>query len=220
MTHVTKWKYVEKELLYEFVVPEKDQFIVMVKHCRGNNLHEVWNDKGEEFLVSMPTKFRKHFYIKKGMFLIVEPIAEGVKVKAEIIRILYKEQINYIKSMGKWPEAFAKYVVGKKDEGQIPADMLPPSDSDSDAEDLGCMVNNYNRYVYPTHIPVSDSDETEEESEEEDCDSVENNSAGEITEEPDDNEHDSGERATCDGKSETKQQIENVCSKISEINVS
>lgn len=37
-----------------------------MKHCRGNNLHEVWNDKGEEFLVSMPTKFRKHFYIKKG----------------------------------------------------------------------------------------------------------------------------------------------------------
>ena len=36
------------------------------------------------------------------MFLIVEPIAEGVKVKAEIIRILYKEQINHIKNMGKW----------------------------------------------------------------------------------------------------------------------
>lgn len=36
------------------------------------------------------------------MFLIVEPIAEGVKVKAEIVRILYKEQINYIISKGAW----------------------------------------------------------------------------------------------------------------------
>lgn len=234
MTHVTKRKYVEKELLYEFVLPENDQFIVMVKHTRGNNLHEVWDTEGEEFLVSMPPKFRNHFYIKKGMFLIVEPIAEGIKVKAEIIRILYKEQINYIKSMGKWPEAFAKYVVVKKDESQIPADMLPPSDSDSDAEDLGCMVNNYNRYIYPAHIPVSDSEEEEEEEddddeeEENDGEESEGHNSGveiiaELSDDKCDNKVDTKATTCCSGgdnNSDTSQQIENLCSKISEINAS
>ena len=32
----------------------------------------------------------------------VEPIAEGDKVKAEITHILYKEQVKYIREEGKW----------------------------------------------------------------------------------------------------------------------
>ena len=32
----------------------------------------------------------------------VEPIAEGDKVKAEISHILYKEQLKYIREEGKW----------------------------------------------------------------------------------------------------------------------
>jgi len=38
--------------------------------------------------------------------VIAEPIEEGDKVKAEIVNILYKEQIKNIKSEGKWPPAF------------------------------------------------------------------------------------------------------------------
>jgi len=37
-----------------------------------------------------------------GDFVLVENIEEGDKVKAEIISILYKEQIKYIKEEGKW----------------------------------------------------------------------------------------------------------------------
>lgn len=33
---------------------------------RGNNLHEVENTNGERFLASMPTKFRKNVWIKRG----------------------------------------------------------------------------------------------------------------------------------------------------------
>lgn len=32
----------------------------------GNNLHEAVTSKGERFLVSMPTKFRKNIWIKRG----------------------------------------------------------------------------------------------------------------------------------------------------------
>ena len=37
-----------------------------------------------------------------GDFVMVEPIAEGDKVKAEIVNILYKEQLKYIKDEGLW----------------------------------------------------------------------------------------------------------------------
>lgn len=33
---------------------------------RGNNLHEVLTSRGDTFLVSMPTKFRKNIWIKRG----------------------------------------------------------------------------------------------------------------------------------------------------------
>ena len=37
-----------------------------------------------------------------GDYVLVEPIEEGEKVKAEIVTILYKEQIKYIQDEGKW----------------------------------------------------------------------------------------------------------------------
>ena len=50
-------------------------------------------DEKTSYLVSMPTKFRKNVWIKRGDYCIVEPIEEGDKVKAEIVRILYKVRI-------------------------------------------------------------------------------------------------------------------------------
>jgi probable RNA-binding protein EIF1AD len=65
-------------------------------------LHEVEDANGQKFLVSMPTKFRKNVWIKRGDFVLTEPILEGDKVKAEISCILYANQIKYIKAQGKW----------------------------------------------------------------------------------------------------------------------
>lgn len=50
----------------------------------------------------MPTKFRRNVWIKRGDFVIVQPITEGEKVKAEIVHILYADQIKYIKGQDKW----------------------------------------------------------------------------------------------------------------------
>ena len=33
---------------------------------RGNNLHEVEEAEGHQFLASMPTKFRRNVWIKRG----------------------------------------------------------------------------------------------------------------------------------------------------------
>ena len=42
----------------------------------------------------MPTKFRKNVWIKRGDFVMVQPIDEGDKVKAEIVHILMDKHSN------------------------------------------------------------------------------------------------------------------------------
>ncbi|XP_064483938.1 probable RNA-binding protein EIF1AD [Ornithodoros turicata] len=106
MSKTTKIKHVTKEVLEEYVLPNEHQQIVRILSGRGNNLHEVESSSGETFLVSMPTKFRKNIWVKRGDFVIVDPIEEGDRVKAEITRILYRDQIKYIKEEGKWPKGF------------------------------------------------------------------------------------------------------------------
>ena len=61
---------------------------------KGNNLHLVEDDSGQTYLASMPNKFRKSVWVRRGDFVVVEPIPEGDKVKAEIARVLYKDQVG------------------------------------------------------------------------------------------------------------------------------
>ena len=50
--------------------------------------------------VSMPTKFRKNLWIKRGDYVLVRPIEEGDKVRAEIVQILMdKYHVKYIKQV-------------------------------------------------------------------------------------------------------------------------
>lgn len=128
MSQSTKRKHVTKEVLDDFEPPKGNQKIVKVVAGRGNNLHQVQEaDEKTSYLVSMPTKFRKNVWIKRGDFCIIEPIQEGDKVKGEIVRILYKDQIRFIKSENLWPF--------KEDESKDSKNFdLPPENSDSDSE--------------------------------------------------------------------------------------
>ncbi|TRY74875.1 hypothetical protein TCAL_07135 [Tigriopus californicus] len=98
MSSMTKRKYVTREVLEDFSVPTPSQSVVRVLGGRGNNLHEVEDAQGQKYLSSMPTKFRRSIWVKRGDFVVVEPIPEGDKVKAEICQVLYKEQIRYFKN--------------------------------------------------------------------------------------------------------------------------
>ncbi|XP_043538930.1 probable RNA-binding protein EIF1AD [Chiloscyllium plagiosum] len=102
MSQATKRKHVVKEVLGDYEPPSEIQQIVRVLGSPGNNLHEVETAQGDRFLASMPTKFRKNIWIKRGDFLIVDPIQEGEKVKAEINSILYKEHIKQLRKDGLW----------------------------------------------------------------------------------------------------------------------
>lgn len=164
MSQSTKRKHVTKEVLDEFRLPANNEKIVQVIAGRGNNLHEVYDPislKGEptdnnasescKYLVSMPTKFRKNVWIKRGDYVVVEPIEEGDKVKAEIVQILYKDQIKYIKDQGQWPAEFSKDT--KIDELNVkPDDSQKESEenssynnSESESDDESDLFQNTNR---------------------------------------------------------------------------
>ncbi|XP_053664640.1 probable RNA-binding protein EIF1AD [Anopheles marshallii] len=151
MSRVTKIKHVLKEQeADDFDVPKENQQIVRIVASRGNNLHEVETAQvGEEdrFLVSMPVKFRKNVWIKRGDFVLVEPIEEGNKVKAEICRILTPEHVKVFEKEGVWPRKFSK-----------------KRDLEEDLDEDGLFRNTNRKYV------AQGSDDDDEEDDEEDTD--------------------------------------------------
>lgn len=108
MSRAMKRKHVLRENLKDdFSLPTADQQIVKILKNTGNNLHAVQSPDGDTFLVSMPTKFRGNIYVRRGSFVLIEPIKEGVKVKGEIVRILTSEHIKYFKQDNVWPKEFS-----------------------------------------------------------------------------------------------------------------
>lgn len=109
MSAATKRKHVMRSVLSEDLEPPKEnQDIVKIRASMGNNLHEVETVTGEIYLISMPTKFRKYVWVKRGDFVLVEPIAEGDKVRAEMVRPVTSDYIRYLRENNKWPEGFDK----------------------------------------------------------------------------------------------------------------
>lgn len=165
MSQATKRKHVVKEVLGEHMVPSDRQQIVRVLRTPGNNLHEVETAEGQRFLVSMPSKYRKNIWIKRGDFLIVDPIEEGEKVKAEISFVLCKDHVRSLQKEGFWPEAFSE--VAEKDNNnrnrqtqpELPAEPQLSGEESGSEDDSDLFVNTNRRQYY----------ESEEESEEEEA---------------------------------------------------
>ena len=106
MSSKTKRKYVYQEHLESVEPPVGDQTIGRLLETRGNNLHQVEDANGEIYLVSMPPKFRRNIWVRRGTFLLLEPIAEGDKVRAEVIRVLSREHVSELRRAGAWPARF------------------------------------------------------------------------------------------------------------------
>ncbi|KAG8522620.1 putative RNA-binding protein EIF1AD [Galemys pyrenaicus] len=165
MSQATKRKHVVKEVLGEHMVPSDQQQIVRVLRTPGNNLHEVETAQGQRFLVSMPSKYRKNIWIKRGDFLIVDPIEEGEKVKAEISFVLCKDHVRSLQKEGLWPEAFSEVAEkrnsnrNRQTQPELPAEPQSSGEGSSSEDDSDLFVNT-NRRQYQ---------ESEEESEEEEA---------------------------------------------------
>lgn len=163
MSSATKRKHVTREVVDEYRLPDQNEQIVKVVAGRGNNLHEVADPNGDTFLVSMPTKFRKNVWIKRGDFVFISPISEGDKVKGEISSILYRDQIRYLKKEGVWPSQFQENPpsaeldkLSVKEEEQEAFEDSEDSASDADED----IFQNTNR---PKHDTSSDEETDESE---------------------------------------------------------
>ncbi|KAG8004244.1 putative RNA-binding protein EIF1AD [Nibea albiflora] len=139
---------------------------------RGNNLHEAVTAQGETFLVSMPTKFRKNLWIKRGDYVIVDPIEEGEKVKAEISFILYKDHIQHLQKQQNWPEGFMEEPSeqdkttkqqGKEDGTEGRDEDEDTSDSEDDESDLFVNTNRSNYQYNESEEEEEDVEDSEEE---------------------------------------------------------
>lgn len=143
MSRRTKRKHVLKEVLEDDLsLPTNNQTIVKVISSVGNNLHKISTPDQQTYLVSMPTKFRKNVWIKRGNYVLVEPIKEGDKVKAEIVRILTKDHIKYFKIDNVWPPEFDDCKADKsenlnsEDNDDLPANPNRPQSDQSDDTEL------------------------------------------------------------------------------------
>lgn len=171
MSKATKRKHVTKETLEDYYVPEDGEHIVKILGGRGNNLHEVEAADGTKYLVSMPTKFRKNVWVKRGDFVIVSPIEEGDKVKGEIVYILYKKQIKYLKSERLWPELFNEQqedvklneITSLKSQNRLCDAEGNASTDDDDDNDLFVNPNHRPTYYYDDDETSSSEEEEEEE---------------------------------------------------------
>ncbi|KPP72435.1 putative RNA-binding protein EIF1AD [Scleropages formosus] len=169
MSQATKRKHVVKEVLGDFIVPSGNQQIVRVLGSPGNNLHEAVTAEGDRFLVSMPTKFRKNIWIKRGDFVIVDPIEEGEKVKGEIIVILYKDHIRHLQKLGVWPKGFCENSALEVSKEEQPdgensnKEEAEENGDTSESEDDSDLFVNTNRVRYQ----YSESEDEEEETDEE-----------------------------------------------------
>uniref|UniRef100_A0A4W6FRX9 Probable RNA-binding protein EIF1AD n=1 Tax=Lates calcarifer TaxID=8187 RepID=A0A4W6FRX9_LATCA len=128
--------------------------------------------QGETFLVSMPTKFRKNIWIKRGDYVIVDPIEEGEKVKAEISFILYKDHIQYLQKQQLWPQGFMEEssAQDKTDKQQEKEDEMEEKDKEEEEEVSDSEDDESDLFVNTNRCNYQYSESEEEDSEEEDED--------------------------------------------------
>uniref|UniRef100_A0A1I7V000 Probable RNA-binding protein EIF1AD n=1 Tax=Caenorhabditis tropicalis TaxID=1561998 RepID=A0A1I7V000_9PELO len=168
MSAATKRRYITNKVEREFYELSEDDIIAQVRQSRGNNLHEVLDQSGDSYVVSMPTKFRKAVWLRRDQFVIVRPIAEGDKVKGEIEYILDQDNVLYIRELGKWPACFEEHALkmtreakrGKTSDKLIDDDMLPPSESEEEDDE---SEEEEEEETYDENEEADDEEEEEEE---------------------------------------------------------
>jgi len=108
----TKKKHVRAEL-DELSLPDAGLGQEIAKVCEnpGTQLFKVLTSSHikqnqDPYLASLPKKFRHTVYIKRGNFVYIEPIPDGDKVKAEIVKILTDDHIKWLKKQDHWPVEF------------------------------------------------------------------------------------------------------------------
>ncbi len=67
-------KHVIQNILEENPLPTATQKIVRVVEARGDNIYLVEHKTGEKVLCVRPAKFKNILWIKRGDYLVIEPV--------------------------------------------------------------------------------------------------------------------------------------------------
>lgn len=78
MSRATKSRFVTKELEVGLILPKENELVGKVVTARGRDLFEVLDAHGEQYLASMPTRFRTIVYVKRGHFVYLMPIGKFI----------------------------------------------------------------------------------------------------------------------------------------------
>jgi probable RNA-binding protein EIF1AD len=93
-----------QDALQSYPDPSPTQVVVKIISTQGGNLFKV-QGRGVD-LVSLPNKFQKSLWIRRGSFVIVEPCVSDTKVNGEIVAVLMSIDIKELKRLDKWPVEF------------------------------------------------------------------------------------------------------------------
>ncbi|KAJ3044216.1 putative RNA-binding protein eif1ad [Rhizophlyctis rosea] len=147
-------KQTARQVLTELPVPTETQQVAKVLETRGGGLYEVeYYDSPagrdpQKCLVSLPSKFRKLIWVKRGSYVIFEVLEAKTKIAGEIVHVLFPEHIKNLRNQGLWPTQFDTQA---EEEATINSSQSASEESD-DNDDL-LMAN-------PNHRTFSD-DESE-----------------------------------------------------------
>lgn len=151
-------KKVQNQVLNTIATIEnEDQRIARVLAVRGGNMVDVTLADGSELLCSIPSRFSKKIWIKRGDYLIVElyrtdkapsPKKES-KIKASVVHILQNDSIKQLKKDKLWPTEFdtPQTPSGALDPAGLPSNPNRQPAVESDSED-GNDAKSLNRMAY------------------------------------------------------------------------
>ncbi|XP_014487540.1 PREDICTED: probable RNA-binding protein EIF1AD [Dinoponera quadriceps] len=139
-----------KHIIYDDLsVPTDSQCIVRILKPSGSRLYEVISPSGEQYLVSMPNRYRRMIWVKRGDYVLTDPIKEGDKVKGEIIKRLTENNIKSYRAQNCWPSEF-----DKNPEGNV--NLITEDDTRED--DDGDLFVNTNRERQRSNQETDDSE--------------------------------------------------------------
>lgn len=97
---------------------------------------EDWSEK--RILASMPSKFRRSVWVRRGDVVVIEWIPEGDKVKAEIVSVILRKMVRVLRMSGEleWPPEF-----DHTDFGDVQKLTCETDSSDENEDDLPANTN-------------------------------------------------------------------------------
>eukprot|EP00949_MAST-11_sp_MAST-11-sp1_P000914 g914.t1 len=161
-------KNVEREVLDDLPEMEEGHCIVQVVQSHGGNIFETKAPDGSTTLARLPTRFRNLIWVKRGAFLLCSS-ADGTfetasgsagRVTLNVERVLYKDQIRHLQSMGKWPEPFHA-AVGEDKEVEAASGNYAQNGT-GDEDDDGLFVNRNRMHQFDSSASELSSEDEED----------------------------------------------------------